>query len=297
MNNYSVVSKKGFRLNVNVLIAGIISVHSVASATDRSFPNPAMKPAVLSASSFKHYIDRFNQEDEKGSIGQQLSIPNSEAWAFLSNNIPWFDCPDRQLEETYYYRWWSYRKHLSETPAGWVVTEFLPPVPWAGAYNTISCAAGHHLYEGRWLRDPKYMQDYSEFWLLPEAKPRDYSFWSADAVRAVTLATGDKAFAQKVLQNLVANYQAWERTHLGPNGLFKQIDDRDGMEYSLGGSGYRPSINSYMYGDATAIAEIATEAGNKTLATEFWAKADKLKNPRPDPPVESKRRLLRNRIS
>ena len=258
-------------------IAYLILGTCQALATDLSNSSPAMKSAVLSASSFKHYVDRFNQEDEEGSVGQHLSIPNVEAWTFLSNNIPWFDCPDKQLEETYYYRWWSYRKHLTETPAGWVVTEFLPPVPWAGAYNTISCAAGHHLYEGRWLRDPKYMKDYSEFWLLPEAKPRDYSFWSADAVRAVSLASGNKAFAQKLLPNLVANYQAWERTHLNPSGLFKQIDDRDGMEYSLGGSGYRPSINSYMYGDASAIAEIAAEAGNKTLATEFRSKAEKLK--------------------
>ena len=34
------------------------------------------------------------------------------------------------------------------------------------------------------------------------------------------------------------------------NGLFYQIDDRDGMEFSAGGSGARPTINSYMYGDA-----------------------------------------------
>jgi hypothetical protein len=26
-----------------------------------------------------------------------------------------------------------------------------------------------------------------------------------------------------------------------------KIDDRDGMEFSIGGSGYRPTINSYMY--------------------------------------------------
>ncbi len=29
---------------------------------------------------------------------------------------------------------------------------FLTPVRHAGAYNTISCAAGHHLAEGLWLR-------------------------------------------------------------------------------------------------------------------------------------------------
>ncbi len=260
------------------LVAPILLAKSICILTkDRSLPQLPMKTAVLSPSTFKHYVDRFNAEDSVASQSQKLSIPNDRSWAFLEKNIPWFDCPDKQLEETYYYRWWSYRKHLAETPAGWVVTEFLPQVPWAGTHNTISCAAGHHLYEGRWLRDSKYMTDYSEFWLLPEAKPRDYSFWAADAIRAVTLATGDRKFAQKVLPNLVANYRAWERSHLDTSGLFRQIDDRDGMEYSLGGSGYRPTINSYMFGDAAAIAAIASDGGDQVLATEFRDKAARLK--------------------
>ncbi|HTQ11108.1 MAG TPA: glycosyl hydrolase family 65 protein [Fimbriimonadaceae bacterium] len=230
----------------------------------------AMKSAVLSPSSYKPLIDRFNREDQDGT---KLSIRNDQAWSFLEQNIPWFDCPDRQLEETYYYRWWSYRKHLTKTPDGWVVTEFLPPVPWAGIYNTIPCAAGHHLYEGRWLRNPQYMDDYARFWMLPEARPRNYSFWAADAVRAVTLATGDDRLANDLLSNLGANYQAWEKTHGTPSGLFTQDDGQDGMEYSLGGSGCRPSINSYLYGDAMAIAAIAGDCGNKALAKEFRAKA------------------------
>jgi len=232
------------------------------------------KPAVLSPASFRHYIDRFNEEDRDAS---KLSIPNDQAWPFLERNIAWFDCPDKQLEETYYYRWWSYRKHLSQTPDGWVVTEFLPPVPWAGIYNTISCAAGHHLYEGRWLRDPQYMDDYARFWFLPEAQPRNYSFWAADAVRAVTLATGNSRLASDLLPNLAANYLTSENGHRDPSGLFTQIDGRDGMEYSLGGSGFRPTINSYMFGDAEAIAAIAEECGDPALAHEYRAKAAEIK--------------------
>jgi len=270
--------------NTNLRLAA--SILAVAGSTAISIPSDGKRlpiltpmkstPAVLSPSAFKHYVDRFNDEDPAGKA-ETLAIPNSEAWSFMERNIPWFDCPDKQLEETYYYRWWAYRKHLAETPAGWVVTEFLPQVPWAGVFNTISCAAGHHIYEGRWLRDPQYMKDYSQFWLLPEAQPRNYSFWAADSARALTLANGDRRLAQELLPNLVANYAAWEKTHRAPNGLFKQIDDRDGMEYSLGGSGYRPSINSYMFGDADAIAHMAQDCGERTIAAEFRAKAAELK--------------------
>ena len=48
----------------------------------------------------------------------------------------------------------------------------------------------------------------------------------------------------------------WETTNLKENGLFYQIDDRDGMEYSISGNGMRPTINSYMCGDAKAISKI-----------------------------------------
>ena len=41
-----------------------------------------------------------------------------------------------------------------------VITEFLPTVPWSGKHNTISCPAGHHYYEGRWLHDPQFLDDY-----------------------------------------------------------------------------------------------------------------------------------------
>ena len=71
-----------------------------------------------------------------------------------------------------------------------------------------------------------------------------------------------------MLPDLIANYEAWEKEHCDANGLFWQIDDRDGMEVSIGGGGrggYRATINGYMYGDAMAIARIA-ELGRKEVA-------------------------------
>lgn len=48
--------------------------------------------------------------------------------------------------------------------------------------------------------------------------------------------------------------------------MFYQIDDRDGMEYSAGGSGLRPTINSYMYGDAAALKKLAHRLGKNNDA-------------------------------
>jgi len=229
---------------------------------------------VLKTEGLKHYIDSFNAADQELYPGY---ITNGAAWEFLKSNIPLLECPDKDIAQAYYFRWWTYRKHIQQTPEGFVITEFLPPVPWAGKYNTINCAAGHHLYEGRWLSDPKYLDDYSIFWFRKGGEPRRYSFWAADALWARYLANGNAGLLQELLPDLVANYEAWTRTQLGTNGLFWQIDDRDGMEVSIGGSGYRPTINSYMYGDAIAIARIARLIGRTGLADEYRAKAAALK--------------------
>jgi len=232
------------------------------------------KKNILNPQSYKHYIDSFNKNDNEL---YKSFIPNSESWRFLSNNIPFFDCPDKAIEKTYYFRWWTYRKHIKQTPEGFVITEFLPGVPWAGKYNTISCAASHHFYEGRWLRDQKYLNDYAVFWFRGGGNPRSYSFWAANALYNQYLVTGDPALIKNLLPDLEKNYNSWEKEKLSPTGLFWQIDDRDGMEMSVCGSGYRATINSYMYGEALAIAAIASLSGNKDLAVQYSEKAKKIK--------------------
>jgi hypothetical protein len=223
---------------------------------------------------FRHYMDTFNANDEEL---YPAAIRNTNAWPFLRDNIPRFDCPDKVLEEIYYFRWWTYRKHIKPTPDGFIITEFLPEVPWAGKDNAISCAAGLHIYEGRWLHDPKYLDDYATFWLRKGGRPRSYSFWIADALWNRSLVTGDTREVKNLFPDLVANYHEWEKTHLGTNGLFWQADDRDGMEVSIGGNGSRPTINSYMFADARAIANIADLIGPPDVAAEFRAKAARLK--------------------
>jgi len=231
-------------------------------------------PIVLKADSFEHYVDAFNENDEELYVRH---ISNEKAWEFIKANIPLFECPDKDMERTYYFRWWTYRKHIKNTPDGFVITEFLPDVPWAGKYNTISCAAGHHFYEGRWLHDAKYLNDYAMFWFRGGGSPRSYSFWAANALWARYLVNMDKNLVTDLLDDLIINYKKWEIERLEPDGLFRQIDDRDGMEVSIGGSGKRATINSYMYGDAVAIAKIALLAGRQDIAEQFREKARKIK--------------------
>ena len=82
---------------------------------------PAPQPFVLRASTFQHYVEGFNRDDEE--LYRQ-HVPNAQAWDWMKQNVPKFECPDPQIELTYFFRWWTYRKHLRQTPEGFVVTEF-----------------------------------------------------------------------------------------------------------------------------------------------------------------------------
>ena len=253
-----------------LLISVLLATAAAARGAEAS---AAAGAAVLQVEAFRHYVDQFNRDDEE----LYANIPNADAWEFLKANIPLFECPDKDFERTYYFRWWTYRKHVKQTPDGYVITEFLPKVPWSRKYNTISCPAGHHFYEGRWLRDGKYLDDYAVFWFRKGGAPRQYSFWAADAMWSRHLVTGSKALVLDLLPDLVRNYEAWEKSNLDASGLFWQIDDRDGGEMSIGGSGLRATINSYMYGDAVAISRIAELAGKADLAAQYREKSARLK--------------------
>ena len=184
--------------------------------------------------------------------------------------IPLVDMSNKTVEQIYYFRWHTYCKHIKPTEDGYVITEFLPDVPWSGKHNTICCSAGHHFYEGRWLYNRKYLSDYAEFWFTEGAKPRLYSFWSADSILALCKVTGDLTVARELYNGIKNNWLEWEKTNMRECGLFYQIDDRDGMEFSVSGNGYRPTINSYMCGDALAISQIARLFWEKRTRADFF---------------------------
>ncbi|MBR4761285.1 MAG: hypothetical protein IK086_01450, partial [Clostridia bacterium] len=192
--------------------------------------------------------------------------------------IPLIDISDKTIEEIYYYRWHTFCRHIRPTDDGYVITEFYPDVPWAGKNNTISCAAGHHFNEGRWLYDGKYLAAYAKFWFTPGAQTRRYSFWAASAIYSFCEITGDFSVAEQLYGELKENYRLWEEEKGSINGMYYQVDLQDGMEYSAGGSGLRPTINSYMYGDAVALSKIAKRIGKTGDADMFLKKAAALKD-------------------
>ena len=225
--------------------------------------------------SWYKYIKKFNGNDEE-SIRQM--IPNERVYHWIEAEVPKFECPDKIIEETYYFRWWTFRKHIKETPKGRIITEFLPKVSWAGPFNSINAASGHHIAEARWLiQDRDLAKEYIFFWLKGEGDEKSYSSWIIFSVYQYALVLGDKGFAISLLPQLETYYERVKESNLAQCGLFWSDDDRDAMERSISGCGLRPTLNSYMFANAYALARIASWAKDATLQRKYEEIANQLK--------------------
>ncbi len=210
--------------------------------------------------------------------------------AWYKSNIPFFEAPDREIQDVYYYRWYALRQHIRyATPGvGYIINEFVNAVEYSQKFDTINAAAGHHIYEARWLRDPRYLDDYQTFWLRGGGSLRQYSFWAADSYYARYLVNADAAFLEDLLPELVENFEGWSDHYEPSVGLYWQVPVWDASEFTIGsyqtndpyhgGKGYRPSLNAYQYGDALALSHIARLTGDAALASRFVSRAAEIKD-------------------
>ena len=105
---------------------------------------------------------------------------NESTYQWATSNLPLFEVSDPDVQATYYYRAKAYKTHLmrtewadiqhvvSEQCTGFGDGSATSPdgfTCWGGAYGTINAAAGHHITEGRWLRDPRFMDGLIRFWV------------------------------------------------------------------------------------------------------------------------------------
>lgn len=265
------------------IIAGLLAFVIAAPLSATSGEKAKPLKTILKVDDFKHYVDYFNRMEDENII---QAIPNSEAWNWMKTNIPLFECPQDNFEEMFYFRWWTLRKHIKETPAGYAFTEFLIQRSYSDKYNLISCALGHHIMEARWLHNAKYLDQYVHIWFRgnegkPMAKLHKFSSWDPDALFQKYLVDGDVAYLTDMFPDLKNEYTYWEKENRLPNGLYWQYDVRDGMEEQISGGrkvkNARPTINAYMFGNAQALSKIAGMTGDQSVSDLFQAKADTLK--------------------
>lgn len=204
---------------------------------------------------------------------------------WFKDNIPFIEIPDKEIEEVYYYRFSSHKRHLrySLPGVGYTVTEFVHKVGYSQKFDSINAAAGHHIYESRWLRNPRYAEDYINFWSREGAANQQYSEWIADASYSAFLVSGNRDFIASQQEGFVNNFNGWNDRFEPSLNLYFLSPHDDAMEHSAsseqtddpyhGGLGYRPSFNAELYANAIAISKIARMNNDSSTAEEFEGRA------------------------
>jgi hypothetical protein len=222
-------------------------------------------------------------------------------WYLL--NIPFFEIDDQEIQDIYYYRWKVFRSHIREIGSeGATVLEFLDNVPWARQpFTDLNDSASFHILEGRWLRDPAIVDSLIDHLYAGGANDRHFSESIAAATESRTRVTGDPSPGLRHLHEMRAIFNQWDDHFDRTRGLYWIEPLLDATEYTIasidasgagfteqpsldqnhngftGGFAFRPSINSYQYGNALAIARFAALAGKPDVAVDFSRRAANLR--------------------
>ena len=246
---------------------------------------PDYKACLLNYQKMHDYVAYFNaMEDEHVA---QL-IPNSQAADWMEHEIPLFECPDRQMEEMYYYRWWTMRKHFVWTGLGYAQTEFLVKRSYSDTLNLIACAVSHHMMESRWLHNVSYCHDEAYNWLRlrngePMAKFHKFSDLVPYTLMQEAKVLGSTEYVRDLAEDLQNDMLWWQDNRQSTDGLYWQEDVQDGMEEQVsGGKRYkgkfryqqRPSINAYMAGNLAVLEELGMR--NEELGMDSKSLAQKM---------------------
>ena len=205
-------------------------------------------------------------------------------WDWYKANIPFFECPDADIQTTYYYRWELLTKHLTygSPNTGYSFTEFIDRPFWSGAYGAISARPGTSSTRPAGCATRG----------TPATTPATGSARRAPQPRQLQHLAGRRRVgraprpprrrrsSKDLLPDLMKNYEGWEKRHFVPEvGLFWQTGHDDGMEFNInsrqtkdivrGAPGYRPTLNAYLWADALAIARVAELAGDEATADAY----------------------------
>jgi hypothetical protein len=237
---------------------------------------------------------------DRQAIAQQNFGADAE-WYLRS--MPFLEIDDPEIQEIYYYRWKLYRAHIRQIGAqGTTVTEFLENVPWARQpYSDLNDSASFHLLEGRWLRDPAVVDSLIDHLYSGGGNDRHFSESIAAATEASTRVAGDPAPGLRHLDTMEHIFNLWDDHLDRARNLYWIEPLLDATEYTIssidasgagftdkpskdqnrngftGGIAYRPSINSYQYANALAIARFATVAGKADVATDYKRRAEAIR--------------------
>jgi hypothetical protein len=153
----------------------------------------------------------------------------------------------------------------------------------------LNDATGFHIGEGRWLRDRRFSDDYLNH-MYNGGNDRHFTDYMADSTWTRFLVDGDRTTMIAHLDAMISLYEKWNDHYDNTKSLYWVEPLADATEYTIssidasggkdgfsGGQAFRPSINSYMWANFRAIANIASLAGRSDVSSSYAARASGLK--------------------
>ncbi len=235
---------------------------------------------------------------------QKLAMENFGADApWFLQNIPFLEIDDAEIQQLYYYRWKLFRSNIREIgPQGTTILDFLEEVPWAREPSTdLNDSSSFHIMEGRWLRNPAIVDSLIDHLYAGGGNDRHFSEAIAAATESSTRVTGDSAPALRHLDAMQRIYNQWDDHFDRSRNLYWIEPLADATEYTIAsidasgagftdhpstnqdhngftrGFAFRPSINSYQYANALAIARLAKVAGKPDVAADYSERAERIR--------------------
>ncbi|KAI5263576.1 Six-hairpin glycosidase [Aureobasidium subglaciale] len=239
-------------------------------------------------------------QSSSASTHEKRGLDNSAiAKKYFGNDAPWyqdriayFECSDPQITDVWYYRWKIFRAHQRDLGAkGYISTEFLDDVGWQlQPWASLNDATGFHIGEGRWNRDRRFKDDYLRH-MLTGGDDRHFTDYIMDSVWGSYLVDNDVPSATQYLDQMKTLFDAWKDHFDTSKGLYwveplldateytiSSIDASGGQDGFTGGDSFRPSVNSYMYANARAIAKLAGLLNQADVTADYNSRAAAIKS-------------------
>ncbi len=210
---------------------------------------------------FVENLAEFNTYQGRPTSDGPINASNVEE--FLVGKTPYFLCSNENFTKVYNYRWWMMSKHLREwrdttkNKDCWVFTEFYGWPAHGSLSGAIPCPAGHQFYDLRWLREPKYLSSFIEYYMKGDAATRNqrenyafhsnisrpeshhFSSWMIDGAEAFLKVHPNNEWRDMMLPHLERHQGVWDEKFMvhkegaRTDSMYKVLDLYDGMEFTI----------------------------------------------------------------
>lgn len=236
----------------------------------------------------------------------------SEYNRWFADNVPYFDCSDPAFKRMWYYRWWIVRFHLVDLRDGAAddLSDFAFYEGKLGFDNPIVFAIPAQIKELTYLRDPAYALSQlrntyrnvaaNGAAVDPPGSPywgETYSHWTAQATAELhRVHPIDTATLAELLPAMAGDVRAWMSDYdRDGDGLPERERPRvTGYDLDILSWWYwagtrldqaerpppmeRVDFASFVFANAIGVAELATAAGDVSLAEEFRQRAERVRS-------------------